>query len=94
MTGNDRQRRGDGDGDGDLIDAIPVLGRATTQLERSFGPSCLLSLIIVLLLALAIRRFVKVGWVGLGVLLIAVWFGVLLLLVRWRADRIGDEEWE
>lgn len=92
MTGNDRQRRGDGDGD--LIDAIPVLGRATTQLERSFGPSCLLSLIIVLLLALAIRRFVKVGWVGLGVLLIAVWFGVLLLLVRWRADRIGDEEWE
>lgn len=80
------------DGDSDLIDAVPVLGRATTQLERSFGPSCLLSLIIVFLLAVSIRRFVQVGWIGMGVLLVVVWIGVLMLLVRWRPDRVVDEE--
>lgn len=90
---NDERRPKTAD-DGDLIDALPFVGRATTQLERSFGPSCLLSLIIVFLLAVAIRRFVQVGWVGFGVLLLVVWFGVLMLLVRWRPDRIVDEEWD
>ncbi|MDP9366301.1 MAG: hypothetical protein M3Q10_19110 [Chloroflexota bacterium] len=81
-------------GERDLIDARPVVGRATTQLERSVGPSCLLSLIIVFLLALVLRRFVGIGFLGFGVLLLVVWFGVLLLLVRWRPDRVIDEEWD
>jgi hypothetical protein len=82
------------DGERDLIDAVPVVGRATTQLERSVGPSCLLSLVIVFLLALVLRRFVGIGFVGVGVLLVAVWFAVLLLLVRWRPDRVVDEDWD
>jgi len=85
---------GRSDGERDLIDALPVVGRATTQLERSVGPSCLLSLVIVFLLALVLRRFVGIGFVGFGVLLLAVWFGVLLLLVRWRPDRVVDEDWD
>ena len=78
--------------DRDLIDAVPALGRATTQLERSFGPSCLLSLIIVFLLALVLKRAVHLSWIGLGIITIAVWFGVLLLLVRWRPDRVEDDD--
>ena len=87
-------RRHGADSDRDLIDSVPSLGRATTQLERSFGPSCLLSLIIVFLLALVLKRFMHLSWLGLGVLLLGVWFGVLLLLVRWRPDYVDDEDWE
>lgn len=86
--------RREADHEQDFIDAVPGLGRATTRLERSVGPSCLLSLVIVFLLALVIRRFVHVGFGGVAVLLAAVWFGVLLLLVRWRPDHVADEEWE
>ena len=87
-------RRPGADSDSDLIDAVPSLGRATTQLERSFGPSCLLSLIIVFLLALVLKRAVHLSWIGLGFIAFAVWFGVLLLLVRWRPDYVEDDEWE
>ena len=78
--------------DRDLIDAVPGLGRATSQLERSYGPSCLLSLIIVLLLALTLKRFMHLSWTGLGCMTVAVWFGVLLLLARWRSDIVIDED--
>ena len=78
--------------DNDLIEAIPPLERATTQFERSFGPSCLLSLIIVLLLVLVLKRFMHLSWIGLGGLSAAVWFGVLVLLVRWRPDRVADDD--
>jgi hypothetical protein len=88
----DREHQHDRDPNRDLIDAIPLVGRATTQFERSFGPSCLLSLIIVLLLVLVIKRFMHLSWTGLGIVTIGVWLGVLLLLVRWRPDRIIDEE--
>jgi len=80
------------DPDADLIDAIPVVGRATTQLERSFGPSCLLSLIIVFLLALVLKRYLSLSWTGLGCITGVIWFGILMLLVRWRPDRIPDDE--
>jgi hypothetical protein len=78
----------------DLLDRLPVLGRATTQLERSFGPSCLLSLIIVFLLAVVLKRFLSLSWIGLGLLSIVIWLGVLTLLIRWRGDRVADEDWE
>ena len=78
------------DPDRDLIDAVPGLGRATTQLERSLGPSCLLSLIIVFLLALVLKRFLRLSWLGLGVVAVAIWFGILLLVVRWRSGDLGQ----
>ena len=86
------QSRPQPDPDADLIDAIPAVGRATTQLERSFGPSCLLSLIIVLLLTLVLKRYVGISWTALGCVTGVVWFGVLMLLVRWRPDRVLDED--
>ncbi len=76
----------------DLIDSVPVVGRATTQLERSFGPSCLLSMVIVLLLTLLLKRYVGLSWTALGCVTGAVWFGVLMLLVRWRPDHVIDED--
>ena len=66
--------------------------RTTTQLERSFGPSCLLSLIIVFLLLVILRRYLQLPWAMLLLLVAAVWFGVLILLVRWRPDVIVEEE--
>ena len=87
-----RDRPLEPDTDRDLIDTVPIVGRATTQLERSFGPSCLLSLVIVFLLAIVLKRFLRLSWLGLGILLVAVWFGVLLLLVRWRADRVAEDD--
>jgi hypothetical protein len=78
--------------DPDIIDSIPMLGRATTQLERSFGPSCLLSLIITLLILVVIGRYVQVSWIGRGVIVFIVWLGILVLLVRWRSDVVYDED--
>jgi hypothetical protein len=70
----------------------PIMGRATTQFERSFGPSCLLSLIIVLLLLLLVRRYLQVSWPVVALLSVATWAGVPTLLVRWRPDRIVDDD--
>ena len=78
--------------DADLIDAIPGASRATTQFERSFGPSCLLSMIIVLLLVIVFKRFLQLSWIGIGLLTLVIWFGVLLLLVRWRPDEVVDTD--
>ncbi len=78
--------------DGDIFDAVPVLGRATTQLERSFGPSCLLSLIIVLLLLVILRRYLQIPWTGVVCLVFITWYAILMLLVRWRPDRVVDED--
>jgi hypothetical protein len=78
--------------DEDLFDSLPIVGRATTQLERSFGPSCLLSLIIVLLLLVIFRRYFQLSWAGMFCVSFLVWFGVLMLLIRWRPDRVIDEE--
>ncbi|MGH2533965.1 MAG: hypothetical protein ACRDJW_16890 [Thermomicrobiales bacterium] len=77
--------------DSDLIDALPVVGRATTQLERSFGPSCLLSLVIVLLLVVILKRYLQVPWLMLLGLTFVIWVLVLTLLVRWRPDSVDDE---
>lgn len=76
----------------DLLDAAPFIGRATTQLERSFGPSCLLSLVIVLLLLMVLKRYMQVSWPVLLFLSAAIWFVVLMLLIRWRPDRVIDED--
>lgn len=78
------ERVPDDDPDQDLIELIPVVGRQATQLERSLGPSCLLSLIIVLLLTLALGRWMHVEFGQMACLAFFIWLGVLILLVRWR----------
>ncbi len=87
-----QDRRIEDDPPADAIDALPLVGRATTQLERSFGPSCLLSLVIVLLLMMVVKRYLAVSWPMLGCLVFFTWIGVLILLVRWRPDRVIDED--
>lgn len=76
----------------DVIEARPRFERATTQLERSFGPSCLLSLIIVFLLLVIAKRYIQLPWSMLIVLTGVTWFGVLMLLVRWRPDVVVEDE--
>ncbi len=55
-----------------------------SRFEQTFGPSCLLSLIIVFLLLLVIRRFAPLTVIGVGAITVLVWFGVFSLLLRWR----------
>jgi hypothetical protein len=78
--------------DSDLIDSMPLVGRATTQLERSFGPSCLLSLVIVLLLVMVLKRYLQLPWLTLFILTGIIWLLVLTLLVRWRPDNVVDDD--
>ena len=76
----------------DVLETVPRFERATTQLERSVGPSCLLSLIIVFLLLVILKRFIQVPWPMLLLLVGGTWFGVLMLLVRWRPDVIVEDD--
>ena len=77
---------------GDVFDRHPILGRATSQLEHSLGPSCILSLVIVFLLLAVLRRFVNFGWIGTGILALVIWYAVMSLLVRWPALRSEAED--
>ena len=52
----------------DVIEPRATFERATTQLERSFGPSCLLSLIIVFLLVVILKRYMQLPWMMLIIL--------------------------
>ena len=76
----------------DILESAPFVGRATTQLERSLGPSCLLSLIIVTLATIILKRYFHLSWNVLFCFAVVVWFGVLTLLVRWRPDVVVDED--
>lgn len=76
----------------DVLEPRSTFERATTQLERSFGPSCLLSLIIVFLLVVVLKRYMQLPWITLIILVGVTWFLVLLLLVRWRPDIVTEEE--
>lgn len=79
-------------GPDDLVETRRRFERTTTQLERSFGPSCLLSLIIVFLVLVVVKRFMQVPWPLLLIIAAVVWYLVLLLLVRWRPDVVEEEE--
>ncbi len=78
--------------DGDLIARFPAVTRPTTQLERSFGPSCLLSMVIVLLIVLLLKRYMQLPWTALAFLTLGIWLAVLVLLVRWRPDRVTEDD--
>jgi len=49
-------------------------------------------MIIVLLITMLIKRYVGISWIALSFLSLVIWFLVLNLLVRWRPDRIVDDE--
>ena len=76
----------------DVIEPRAAFERATTQLERSFGPSCLLSLIIVFLLVVVLKRYMQLPWMTMFILVAVIWFLVLMLLVRWRPDIVTEED--
>ncbi len=95
MPAPDRHARDHGPDEewsGDLIDRVPIVGRATTQLERSIGPSCLLSAIMVFLILVAFRRLLQLPIPMLFLLVGIVWFLILMLLVRWRPNLTVDED--
>lgn len=76
----------------DAVQTVPAVGSVASRLERSIGPSCLLSLVIVLLLVVVLRRFLTVPWPAFFCLAAGIWFAVLTLLVRSRPIRIADRD--
>lgn len=60
-------------------------------LERSLGPSCFFSLIIVFLMLVAFRRLLQLPSPVLGLLVLVVWAITLIILVRARPIRIPDD---
>jgi TRAP-type C4-dicarboxylate transport system permease small subunit len=78
----------------DLLDEamrIPLVNAGVSRLRRVLGPSCLASLVILMLLTVLFRRWVHLPPVGLLVLLLMVWVVILGILVRFRnADPDGD----
>lgn len=78
--------------DRDLIDAIPGLNRVATSLQRSVGPSCLLSLIISALIIILLRRYVRLPLPGMAILAFAVWWATLVVMVRLGGSN-SDDDW-
>ncbi len=84
--------RQDPDEDLDWIDTNPIARRVASNLERSFRPSCLISLIITAILVILIRRYAKIPFTGMAVLTVVIWWGVLVILVRMSGPNIEDDE--
>ena len=74
----------------DLIGAIPGFDRFATNLQRSVGPSCLLSLVISALVIIILRRYVRLPLPGMLILTLVVWWAVLVILVRMSRGSEGD----
>jgi hypothetical protein len=71
----------------DLLDEamqLPLVGAGVTRLQRVLGPSCLASLVVLLLLTVLFRRWVHLPPVGMVILLIVVWMLILAVMVRFR----------
>lgn len=81
--------------DGDLLDEameIPLVNAGVTRLQRVLGPSCLASLVVLLLLTVLFRRWVHLPPVGMVMLLIIVWMLVLGVMVRFRNENPDRDE--
>jgi hypothetical protein len=63
---------------------LPFVVEGVTRLQRMVGPSCLASLVILLLLTVLFRRWVHLPWIGMIVLLLVIWVIILSILVRFR----------
>lgn len=71
---------------------IPLVNAGVTRLQRVLGPSCLASLVVLLLLTVLFRRWVHLPPVGMVMLLIIVWMLVLGVMVRFRNENPDRDE--
>ena len=79
--------------DRDLLDdamEIPLVNAGVSRLQRVLGPSCLASLVVLLILTVLFRRWVHLPPLGMAMLLIVVWMLVLGVMVRFRNDNLDD----
>ena len=82
-----RQPQSPPDEPADLLDEamrIPVVNAGVSRLQRVLGPSCLASLVIVMLLTVLFRRWVHLPPIGMLLLVFVVWMLTLGVLVRIR----------
>lgn len=75
----------------DLLDRIPGFNRTGTRLQQTLGPSCLLSLVITALILVVVRRYLRLPITASIVLTIFIWWGVLVVLLRFGGPVEDDE---
>ena len=81
------ERRSNPPEERDLLDEameLPLVGAGVTRLQRVLGPSCLASLVVLLILTVLFRRWVHLPPIGMLFLLIVVWMLILGVMVRFR----------
>jgi hypothetical protein len=81
--------------DRDLLDEameIPLVNAGVSRLQRVLGPSCLASLVVLLILTVLFRRWVHLPPLGMAMLLVVVWMLVLGVMVRFRNDEPDDTD--
>ena len=81
--------------DRDLLDEameIPLVNAGVSRLQRVLGPSCLASLVVLLILTVLFRRWVHLPPLGMAMLLVIVWMLVLGVMVRFRNDELDDAD--
>ena len=69
---------------------IPLVNAGVSRLQRVLGPSCLASLVVLLILTVLFRRWVHLPPLGMAMLLVIVWMLVLGVMVRFRNDALDD----
>jgi len=78
----------------DLLDnamSIPIVNAGVSRLQRVLGPSCLASLVILLLLTILLRKWIHLPPLGIIGALIIIWMLILGALVRFRNDALDSE---
>jgi hypothetical protein len=63
-----------------------------TRLQRVLGPSCLASLVVLLILVVLFRRWVHLPPIAMLCLLIVVWMLILGVMVRFRNAAPPDDD--
>jgi hypothetical protein len=77
------------------VDSRPELDEEEpSRLRRGLGPSCFLSLVLLLLLLVAVRRFAQLPFPVIGFLALALWMVVLAVLLRLYKPLPLDERYE
>lgn len=71
--------------------SIPIVNAGVTRLRRVLGPSCLASLVILLLLTILLRRWIHLPPLGMIVALVFIWMLTLGVLVRFRNDALDSD---
>ena len=69
----------------DLVDAAmdaPLVGPGISRLQRVFGPSCLLSLVLLLFFIVITRQWLRLPWPAMIFCSAVIWMLVLTVLVR------------